>query len=105
MRGLTFGVNGERMVVQWRVMAVLRQCCAVLSSSVDVVDRGIVLRCGDTGDIWRLRRSFFFLYPLSLLARVCRGWPPGGGGAQDRARATGARAFIAEARPWHGVSG
>jgi len=105
VRGLTFGVDGERMAVQWRVMAVSRRCRAVLSSRVDVVDRGDVLRCGDTGDVGRLRRSFFFLYPLSLLARVCRGWPPGGDGARDRARATGARAFIAEARPWHGVSG
>ena len=64
--GLTVGVEGERMAVQWRVMAVSRRCCAVPSSSVDVVDRGVVLRCGDTGDIGRLRRSFFFLYPLSL---------------------------------------
>jgi len=105
VRGLTFGVDGERMAVQWRVMAVSRRCRAVLSSSVDVVDRGDVLRCGDTDDVWRLWRSFFFLYPLYLLARVCRGWPPGGGGARDRARATGVGAFIAEPRPWHGASG
>ena len=52
-----------------------------------------------------LTRSFFFLYPLSLLAQVCWGWPPGGGGAWDCARATGAGAFIAKARPWHGASG
>jgi len=88
VHGLTVGVEGEGMAVQWWVVAMSRQCCAVLSSNIDVVDRGNVLRCGDTGDVWRLRRSFFFLYPLSLLARVCRGWPPGGGGAQDRARAT-----------------
>ena len=54
VRGLTFGVDGERMAVQWWVMAVSRRCRAVLSSSVDVVDWGDVLRCGDTGDIGRL---------------------------------------------------
>ena len=42
-----------------------------------------------------LTRSFFFLYPLSLLARVCGGWPPGGGGARGRTWATGTGAFIA----------
>ena len=46
-----------------------------------------------------LTRSFFFLYPLSLLARVCGGWPPGGGGARGRTWATGAGGFIAKARP------
>ena len=60
-----------------------------------------------------LTHSFFFLYPLSLLAWVCGGWPPGGSGAWGRTRATGARVFIAEARPGmeqaardgHGVRG
>ena len=46
-----------------------------------------------------LTRSFFFLYRLSLLAWVCGGWPPGGGRARGRTWATGAGAFIAEARP------
>ena len=46
-----------------------------------------------------LTRSFFFLYPLSLLAWVCGGWPPGGGRARGRTWATRAGAFIAEAWP------
>ena len=75
---LTVGVEGERMAVQWRVVAVSRRDRAVPSSSIDVVDRGDVLRSGDTCDVGR---SFFFLYPLSLLARVCSGGPQGGGGA------------------------
>ena len=52
------------MVVQWRVVAVSRRSRAV-PSSVDVVDQGVVLCCGNSGDVGR---SFFFLYPLSLLA-------------------------------------
>ena len=36
--------------------------------------------------------------PSSLLARVCCGWPQGGGGAQESARATEGRGFIAELR-------
>ena len=38
------------------------------SNSVDVLDRGDVLRSGDTGDVARLRRSpFFFLFSLFSL--------------------------------------
>ena len=61
-RGLTVGVEGVWMAVQWRVVAVLSQCCAVPSSNVDVLDRGDVLRSGDTGDVAWLRR--FPLLPL-----------------------------------------
>ena len=67
-RGLTIGVKGVWMAVQWRVMAVLSRCCVVPSSSVDVLDRGDVLRSGDTGDVARLRHSpFFFLFSLCSL--------------------------------------
>jgi len=65
---LTVGVVGDRMAVQWRVVAVLSRCCAVPSSSVDVLDRGDILRSGDTGDVARLWRSpFFFLFSLFSL--------------------------------------
>ena len=67
-RGLTVGVEGVWMAVQWRVVAVLSRCCAVPSSSVDVLDRGDVLRSGDTGDVTWLRHSpFFFLFSLCSL--------------------------------------
>ena len=65
---LTVGVVEDRMVVQWRVVAVLSRCCAVPSSSVDVLDRGDVLRSSDTGDVAWLRHSpFFFLFSLYSL--------------------------------------
>ena len=54
VRGLTFSVDGERMAVQWWVVVVSRRSRAV-PSSVDMVDRGVVLRCGDSGDVERLR--------------------------------------------------
>jgi len=66
------------MAMQWRVMAMSRRGHAVPSSSVDVVDRGDVLRSGDTSNVGR---SFFFLYPSPLLARVRSGRPQSGGGA------------------------
>ena len=57
------------MAVQWRVVAVLSRCCAVPSSSVDVLDRGDILRSGDTSDVAWLRRSpFFFLFSLFSLS-------------------------------------
>ena len=57
------------MAVQWRVVAVLSRCCAVPSSSIDVLDRGDVLRSGDTGEVTWLRRSpFFFLSSLFSLS-------------------------------------
>ena len=56
------------MAVQWRVMAVLSRCCAVPRSSVDVLDRGDVLRSGDTSDVARRWHSpFFFLFSLYSL--------------------------------------
>ena len=64
--------------MQRRVVAVSRRGRAVPSSNVDVVDRGDVLRSGDTGNVGR---SFFFLYPSPLLARVRSGRPQSGGGA------------------------
>jgi len=67
-KGLTVGVEGVWMVVQWRVMAVLSRCCAVPSSSIDVLDRGDVLRSGDTGDVARLRYSPLLLPLLPLLS-------------------------------------
>ena len=56
----TAGVMGDRVVMQWWVVAVSRRSRAV-PSSADVVDHGVVLRCGDTGDVGWLWRSFFFL--------------------------------------------
>ena len=64
--------------MQRRVVAVSRRGHAVPSSNVDVVDRGDVLRSGDTGNVGR---SFFFLYPSPLLAWVHSGWSQSGGGA------------------------
>ena len=95
---LTVGVEGERMVVQWWVMAVSRRGRAVPSSSVDVVDGGDVLRSGDTDDV---ERSFFFLYPLSLswLGCAVEGHKVAAG-RWESSRAPGAGAFIAKARPW-----
>ena len=63
--------------MQRRVMAVSRRGRAVPSSNIDMVDRGDVLRSGDTGDVGR---SFFSLYPSSLLAQVRSGQPPSGDG-------------------------
>ena len=63
--------------MQRRVVAVSRRGRAMSSSNVDVVDLGDVLRSGDTDNV---RRSFFFLYPSSLLAQVHSGWPQSGGG-------------------------
>ena len=64
--------------MQRRVVAMSIQGRAVPSSNVDVVDRGDVLRSDDTGNVGR---SFFFLYPSPLLARVRSGRPQSGGGA------------------------
>jgi len=40
----------------------------VPSSSVDVVDRGDVLRSDDTGDVEQLRCSFFFFFFFPFLS-------------------------------------
>ena len=97
-RGLTVGVEGVWMAVQWRVVAVLSRCCAVPSSSVDVLDWGDVLCSGDTDDVARLRHSpFFFLFPLfSLGSGVLWTATMVAAGQWESARAPGAEAFIAE---------
>ena len=59
--------------MQWWIVAVLSRCCAVPSSSIDVLDRGDVLRSGDIGDVaWLWRSPFFFLYSLFSLGSTAQ---------------------------------
>ena len=68
-----------------------------------MLDRGVVLRSGDTGDVVRLRRApFFFLFPLFSLGLgvlwMTTKWQRG----DESSGAPGARAFIVELHGTHG---
>ena len=60
-------------MMQWWVVAVSRRSHAVPSGCVDVLDRGDILRSGDTGDATRLRR-FPPFFPFSLFSLGSGAW-------------------------------